>query len=100
MRSIDSLEIAGLPGCRSREGIDHAPASRRRWAIAGRDLSLHGWRDWALVILAVPLFLVIIVAAARIGVGSMGEAPFPVPWEIVAAAVVLALGAGLLWKSG
>jgi len=49
------------------------------------------------VLVGVPFFLVVIVAAARIGL-SNAPPRSPVPYPIVAVVVVLALSCGVFWK--
>jgi hypothetical protein len=61
----------------------------------GEDRSFGGWRDWILLIVGVPFFLTVLVAAARIGIGSM-KAPWIIGWPVVGVVVVAALVVGLL----
>jgi hypothetical protein len=64
---------------------------------SNEDLSFHGWRDWALVIVGGPIFLAAIVLAARGAIGGKGPLPV-VAWPIAIAIVAISLIMGLIWR--
>lgn len=51
-----------------------------------------GWRDWLLVLVAGPIYVGGLIAAAVIGVGSRGRGPFSLAEALVAVGLALVLG--------